>query len=141
MKCHRCEKRSIYSKEYKKTYYKGDHTYKINTAESHRKHAHEWLQCNSNSSREDHFKKHDVRWSELLRLLYIDPIRFATVDPMHCLFLGVAKWIFKSILLNQKKLSMEQLQVAQSRMNHVELPSDIGRIPPKIAIGRKVFSI
>jgi hypothetical protein len=30
---------------------------------------------------------------------------------------------------------MEQLRVAQSRIDHVELPSDIGRIPPKIAIG------
>ena len=30
---------------------------------------------------------------------------------------------------------MDQLRVAQSRMDHVELPSDIGRIPPKIAIG------
>jgi hypothetical protein len=30
---------------------------------------------------------------------------------------------------------MEQLRVAQNRMEHIELPSDIGRIPPKIAIG------
>lgn len=140
MKCHKCEKRSIYSEEYKKTHYGGDHTYEISTAESHRKHAHEWLQCNSKSSREDHFKEHGVRWSELLRLPYMDPIRFAAVDPMHCLFLGVAKWIFKSIFVNQRKLSIEQLRVAQSRMDHVELPSDIGRIPPKIAIGSEGFS-
>ena len=30
---------------------------------------------------------------------------------------------------------MEQLRVAQNRMDHIELPSDIGRILPKIAIG------
>ncbi|GBB93558.1 hypothetical protein RclHR1_21980002 [Rhizophagus clarus] len=35
---------------------------------------------------------------------------------------------------------MEQLQIAQSRMDHVELPSDIGCIPPKIAIGSEGFS-
>ncbi|GBB97394.1 hypothetical protein RclHR1_29870002 [Rhizophagus clarus] len=35
---------------------------------------------------------------------------------------------------------MEQLQVTQQRMDHVELPSDIGRIPPKIAIGNDGFS-
>jgi hypothetical protein len=70
----------------------------------------------------------------------MDPIRFAAVDPMHCLFLGVAKWIIKSIFVNQGKLSMEQLQVAQSRMDHVDLPSDISHIPPKIAIGNDGFS-
>ena len=35
---------------------------------------------------------------------------------------------------------MEQLRAAQNRMDHIELPSDIGRIPPKIAIGKDGFS-
>ena len=140
MKCNRCEKRSTYSGDYKKTHYGGMQDYEISTAESHRKYAHEWLQCNSKNSRDNHFKEHGVRWSELLRLPYMDPIRFAAVDPMHCLFLGVAKWIIKSIFINQGKLSMEQLRVAQRRMDNVELPSDIGRIPPKIAIGNDGFS-
>ncbi|PKB97493.1 hypothetical protein RhiirA5_301737, partial [Rhizophagus irregularis] len=68
--------------------------------ESHRKHAYEWLQCNSKNFREDYFKKYGVRWSELLRLLYMNHIRFAAVDPMHCLFFGVAKWIIKSIFVS-----------------------------------------
>src|SRR6266496_2477137 len=101
----------------------------------HRQYAHEWLQCNSKSARENHFKEHGVCWSELLCLLYMDPICFAAVDPMHCLFLGIAKWIIKSIFVNQGKLNMEQLQVAQNRIDHVELPSDMSCIPPKIAIG------
>ncbi|CAG8710004.1 8590_t:CDS:2, partial [Rhizophagus irregularis] len=50
--------------------------------------AHEWLRCFSKPSREAHFKELGVRWSELLCLPYMDPIRFAVVDPMHCLFLG-----------------------------------------------------
>ena len=70
----------------------------------------------------------------------MDPIRFAVVDPMHCLFLGVAKWIIKSIFVSQKKLTMEQLRVVQQRMDHICLPSDIGRIPAKIAIGSDGFS-
>ena len=70
----------------------------------------------------------------------MDPIRFAVVDPMHYLFLGVAKWIIKSIFINQNKLSMEQLRIAQKRMDQIDLPSDIGRIPPKIAIGNEGFS-
>ena len=145
MKCHRCEKRSTYSADYKKTHYGGMQNYdnwvtNLSDPSLHRQYAHEWLQCNSKSSRDAHFKEHGVRWSELLRLPYMDPIRFAVVDPMHCLFLGVAKWIIRSIFINQGKLNMEHLRVAQSRMDHIELPSDIGRIPPKIAIGSDGFS-
>jgi hypothetical protein len=145
MKCYRCEKRSTYTEEYKKTHYGGMENYDewvTNPADAslHRKHAKEWLECNSKSTRDNHFKEHGVRWSELLRLPYMDPIRFAVVDPMHCLFLGVAKWIIKSIFINQDKLSMDQLRIAQDRMNNIELPSDIGRIPPKIAIGKDGFS-
>ncbi|GBC48618.2 hypothetical protein GLOIN_2v1849215 [Rhizophagus irregularis DAOM 181602=DAOM 197198] len=134
MKCHRCEKHSTYSEVYKKTHYGGMQEYDkwvtnpINPS-LHRQYAHEWLQCNSKSSRDTHFKEHSVRWSELLRLPYMDPIRFAVVDPMHCLFLGIAKWIIKSIFINQNKLSMEQLRIAQKRMDYIELPSNISRIP------------
>ena len=70
----------------------------------------------------------------------MDPIRFAVVDPMHCLFLGVAKWIIKNIFVNKKKLTMEQLRAVQERMNNIDLPSDFGRIPTKIAIGNDGFS-
>ena len=145
MKCHRCEKRSTYSADYRKNHYGGDHSYdewitNLSDPSLHRQYAHEWLQCDSKSSRETHFKEHGVRWSELLRLPYMNPIRFAVVDPMHCLFLGIAKQIIKSIFIEQGKLSMEQLRVAQCRMDHVDLPSDIGRIPPKIAIGNDGFS-
>ncbi|GET67249.1 hypothetical protein GLOIN_2v1776801 [Rhizophagus irregularis DAOM 181602=DAOM 197198] len=93
MKCYRCDKRITYSEEFRKTHYGGMQDYN------------EW------SSREAHFKVHGIRWTEVLRLLYMDPIQFAVVDPMHCLFL------------------------AQNRMDNIDLPSDIGRIPPKIAIG------
>ena len=144
MKCYRCEKRTTYSEEYRKTHYGGMENYDEwltpANALSHRKYAQEWLECSSKSSRENHFKEHGVRWSELLRLPYMNPIRFAVVDPMHCLFLGVAKWIIKSIFVNQNKLTMEQLRVVQERMKHVDLPSDIGRIPAKIAIGNDGFS-
>ncbi|GET53241.1 hypothetical protein GLOIN_2v1486519 [Rhizophagus irregularis DAOM 181602=DAOM 197198] len=122
MKCYRCDKRTTYSEKFRKTHYGGMQDYN------------EW------SSKEAHFKVHGIRWTEVLRLPYMDPIRFAVVDPMHCLFLGVAKWIIKSIFVNQKKLTMEQLRVAQNRMDNIDLPSDIGRIPPKIAIGNDGFS-
>ena len=50
---------------------------------------------NSDAAKSRFAKQTGVRWSELLRLPYFDPIQFLTVDPMHCLFLGIAKWIVK----------------------------------------------
>jgi hypothetical protein len=140
MKCHRCPKRSQYSEKFRKTHYGGMHDYEqwiteFADPQVHRQYVQEWLRCDTRGTRDDHFKKHGVRWSELLRLPYMDPIRFAVVDPMHCLFLGVAKWIIQSIFIKENKLNSEQLRAAQIRMDDVQLPSDIGRIPPKIAIG------
>ena len=140
MKCHRCPKRSRYSEKFKKTHYGGMHDYEQWITESadpqkHRQYAQEWLKCDTRGTREAYFKINGVRWSELLRLPYMDPIRFAVVDPMHCLFLGIAKWIIQSIFIKENKLNSEQLRAAQRRMDNVQLPSDIGRIPPKIAIG------
>ena len=140
MKCHRCLKRSRYSETFKKTHYRGMQDYKQWLSESadsqlHREYAQEWLRCDTRGTRDSHFKEHGVRWSELLRLPYMDPIRFAVVDPMHCLFLGVAKWIIQFIFIKENKLNADQLRVAQERMGDAQLPSDIGRIPPKIAIG------
>ena len=58
------------------------------TREDHLRVATEWLNAPSEAVRDDIFKKHGIRWSELLRLEYWDPTRFALVDAMHNLFLG-----------------------------------------------------
>src|SRR5215471_4100234 len=63
MKCHRCEKRSTYSADYKKMHYGGIQNYdkwvtNLSDPLLHRQYAHEWLQCNSKSSRDTHFKEH-----------------------------------------------------------------------------------
>ncbi|CAG8746377.1 17902_t:CDS:2 [Rhizophagus irregularis] len=51
-----------------------------------------------------------VRWSELLQLAYFNPVRFIVIDPIHCLFLSIARWIVKRIWI----------------------PSDLRQIPGKI---------
>ena len=65
MKCHRCEKRTTYSAQYSKTHYGGMEDYDkwiISPANPslHRKYAQEWMECNSRSSRENHFKEYGV---------------------------------------------------------------------------------
>lgn len=58
------------------------------TWEQHLHQANQWHDAKTESERVALFKKHGLRWSELLRLPYWDPTRFAVVDAMHNLFLG-----------------------------------------------------
>jgi len=54
---------------------------------------------------------------------------------MHCLFLGIAKWITKRIWIDEGILTEKDLQSIQKKMNGFEIPSDLGRIPGKIHCG------
>lgn len=135
--CHRCEKRSNYvnnqhsfggMENMEEWFIKKDST-------KHRQNALDWRRCKSNAERARFVKKNGVRWSELLRLPYFDPIRFVTVDPMHCLFLGIAKWIVKRIWVDENILTQNALQSIQKKMNEFQVPADLGRIPGKIHCG------
>jgi len=97
-----------------------------------RENAHEWRRCKSDASRKHFTKSTGVRWTELLRLPYFDPIRFIIVDPMHCLFLGIARWIVKRIWVDEGILNQESLIEIQKKMDEFQVPSDLGRIPGKI---------
>ena len=70
-----------------------------------------------------------------MRLPYFDPIRFITVDPMHCLFLGIAKWIVKRIWVDMGILTSIELSSIQQKMSKFQVPADLGRIPGKIYRG------
>lgn len=56
--------------------------------EEHLCEAERWKNASSSSEREKVFKRHGLRWTELLRLPYWDPTRFTVLDSMHNLFLG-----------------------------------------------------
>jgi hypothetical protein len=102
----------------------------------HRKNALDWRRCKSNAERTRFVQEHGVRWSELLRLPYFDPIRFVVIDPMHCLFLGIARWIVKRIWIDEDKLLPDDLQKIQNKMDGFQIPSDLGRIPGKVHCGK-----
>ena len=59
------------------------------------------------SKQEELATKYGVYYSCLLQLEYFDAIRFTAIDPMHNLFLGTAKHVFKlrvkTKFLNQKR--------------------------------------
>ncbi|GBC23995.2 hypothetical protein GLOIN_2v1786147 [Rhizophagus irregularis DAOM 181602=DAOM 197198] len=131
--CHRCEKRAN-NRNFGGMADMSDWFIMKDPVE-HRQKALEWRRCKSNAERERFVKENGVRWSEILRLPYFDPIRFVVVDPMHCLFLGIAKWITKRIWIDEGVLTEKDLQSIQKKMDEFKVPSDLGRIPGKIHCG------
>lgn len=80
-------------------------TWKRRTCEEHRAAAEEWKNAETKSVRDKVFERHGVRWSELLRLPYWDPVRFIVVDGMHNLFLGVVQHHFRNLITIDKQAS------------------------------------
>ncbi|GET65199.1 hypothetical protein GLOIN_2v1883106 [Rhizophagus irregularis DAOM 181602=DAOM 197198] len=55
--------------------------------------------------------------------------------PMHCLFLGIARWIIKRIWIDEGVLTPNDLKKIQEKMNQFKIPADLGRIPGNIERG------
>ena len=125
--CHKCEKKANY--ENRQHNFAGmddfDEWFFSRDPNEHRQNARLWRHCNSDASRKRFVKQNGVRWSELLRLPYFDPIRFITVDPMHCLFLGIARWLVKRIWIDEGILTSNSLSKIQKKMNEFQIPSDL----------------
>ncbi|SMN02307.1 hypothetical protein SPONN_807 [uncultured Candidatus Thioglobus sp.] len=73
-----------------------------------------------------------ARYTSLYELPYYTPISSCIVDPMHCLFLGIAKTFFKTWVA-QNILTEDRFPLIQERVDAFNCPPDIGRIPYKIA--------
>lgn len=61
------------------------------TWEEHLRFAREWRDAPTKAARKALFDRHGLRWSELLRLDYWDPTKYALIDTMHNLFLGTLR--------------------------------------------------
>ena len=72
-----------------------------------------------------------THYSVLFDLPYFDAIRFFAIDPMHNLFLGTAKKMFH-LWSNTNALSKSNLEEIESRINLMDVPSSIGRLPVNI---------
>ena len=78
-------------------------------------------------------KKYGINYySELLKLEYFDVIRFCSIDPMHNLFLGTAKHVFKH-WINDRILKKAELEELEKRIERLQVPVDIGRLPKVIS--------
>ena len=82
--------------------------------------------------------RYGCRYPCLLELPYFDAPRMLSIDPMHNLFLGTCKHMI-AIWTNQNFISKDQNEVIQNIIDNTSVPSDVGRIPQKIASGFASF--
>ena len=62
-------------------------------------------------------------------------MRHCVVDPMHCLFLGIAKWIVTKLWIGEGILDDAKLKIMQKRADMIKITSDLGRHPVRIVTG------
>lgn len=59
-------------------------------------------------------------------------LTFCTVDPMHNLFLGTAKYVFK--LWDQRGIiTRKMMKLIEEKIDKMDLPTNVGRLPKKIS--------
>lgn len=85
------------------------------TPEEHRAAAEAWRDAPTKSERKKLYKKTGVRWSELLRLSYWNPIHWVIVDGMHNLFLGLVKHHFRVVIGTHWEEPPDDLDVIEER--------------------------
>ena len=104
----------------------------MRTNDSHRRDVGKLSKCKTKTELRKKESELGCRYSTLLELPYFDAPTMLVIDPMHCLFLGLAKHFVKKVLIGKSLLSQAEFDVIQSRASSLSVPSDIGRIPPKI---------
>ena len=97
-------------------------------------------QCTSQSRLDELESSSGYRYTAFLDLPYFVPWRMLIVDPMHNLFLGTAKHFLGDIWLDMGIVTPDQFSTIQKRVDRFKVPSDIGRIPYKIASGFSSFT-
>ena len=98
-----------------------------------------WKHAKSQADRVKIEREFGVRFTELLRLPYFNTIQFSIIDPMHNMLLGTAKHML-AVWKECKILTPEHLDAIQSLIDQFIVPSDIGRIPHKIASSFSSFT-
>ncbi|KAG2192673.1 hypothetical protein INT47_009243 [Mucor saturninus] len=104
------------------------------TKEENRQHATMWKNARTLVERKQLEVENGVRWSELHRLAYFEPVRATIVDPMHNLFLGTAKRMMEKWILCGH-LDDNDLCEMQVEANTITLPSEYASLTTKIAKG------
>ena len=108
--------------------------------ELHRSAVQSISQCSNKTKRQKMESEYGCRYSALLKLPYFDPIRMVSLDPMHNLFLGTAKYVMKNLWIKENILTQQKFSEMQELLNKFHVPSDVGRITRKIETGFSGFT-
>ncbi|XP_023933297.1 uncharacterized protein LOC106175327 [Lingula anatina] len=95
--------------------------------------------CKTKTSLKEMERSVGYRYTALSELEYFDTVRFHVVDPMHNLFLGTAKHIFK-LWLSKEILSRDDLCRIEDRMQRMTVPRECGRLPRDIGANYSGFT-
>ena len=106
-------------------------TWDLRSHDIHCYQARKTLTAHTKAARKAIEKESGARYSILYELPYYDAIRFANIDSMHNLFLGTAKHIM-TLWKDREILTKEHFTLIQNRVDNLNVPMDIGRIPSKI---------
>ena len=101
------------------------------THKEHCEQAYKMMEGKTKEARKAIEKRFGVRYSVLCELPYYDSVRFSTIDTMHNLFLGTSKHLM-TIWKDQAIITKDQFKVMQERIEQINVPLDVGRIPHKI---------
>ena len=84
-------------------------------------------------------QSYDAKFSELHNLPSFDIVKYHIIDPMHNIFLGLAKHTMKT-WRDLDILQTSQYVLLQEKVDSVNPPTKIGRIPRKIGAGFVSFT-
>ena len=105
----------------------------------HRVHSRKYNAAKTKTEQQKCLQESGVRYSVITELPYFDVVRHSVIDPMHNLFLGTPK-VMIAIWRSIGVFSDDSLKAMQSIIDGVVIPTDMGRIPRKIASGFDSFT-
>ena len=76
-------------------------------------------------------RSYGVKYSEFLNIPFFDIVENHVIDPMHNIFLGLAKHAFRDLDI----ISEGDLEIFQMKVDSMKPPPKLGRIPRKINSG------
>ena len=103
--------------------------FEVRNTEALRAQAILWRDATSNSARKNITDTAGVRWSELWRLPYWDPLQQLVVDPMHCLLLGLVHHHFANIFPLLLKAAEVSAKNVAFEYEFKQLPSPADYVP------------
>ena len=103
------------------------------TLTEHRQNIRHIRQCPTKTGREKLQTEYGCRYSVLLELPYFDPIRMTIIDTMHNLYIGTATHLLKDVWIERGLITDGDMRLIQDRVDSIQVPNYVGRIPLKIA--------